>query len=742
MRLRFALLPLSLLVARAMFAQAAPPAAPAAPATTPAAPSQAAPAPSTQAADGGRTLEPGLFQLDNASLTDLVNVLAKRLKINIIVDPRVNGAVTIHTYGDVKQVDLMPLLQTVLRVNHATLVQVGDLYHVVPVNSISQLPINPLVNADGKTLPDDERMILDLIFLKYATATEIEKLIKPFLGEGASDAVYEPANLIIVQDNSRNMKRTLDLLAMFDSDTFSGQRVRLFEVENSRPSDLVKDLDTVFKAYALSDKGGAVKFIPIDRINTLIAVAPNPGIFEEVQKWIAKLDIAPKIPVGASGIWVYRLKYGRAETMAMAIMALYSGNPMALIQMAREMNQSRMMQGMGYQGGGYGGGGYGGGGYGGGAYGGGGYGAGGYGGGYGAGGYGGAGYGGGYGAAGYGGNAAYQNYPAGTTPFGSSSTPLAGNDQTGQYLKQGTGQGSTNPNAPHVIPNPFDNTLLVQGSSQEWEQIKHVLDQLDVAPRQVLIDAKIYEVDLNDTYNLGLTSALNNPIQTGNLLNGTNSGSGSGLTLTAGWLVSRTRLLQAQLTAAESRGTTKLVSAPSVIATDSIPATMNIGSQIPVATSTSASTITSGGTSVPIENISSQSSGITLSIVARVNSSGVVTLEIGQQVSSPENTTTSNIDSPSFTNRSVSTQVTVQDGDTIAVGGGITESYQVTTGGIPYLNRLPGIGFLFGNKSVTKNRSELIIFFTPRVIYDTNAVVDAGEEIRKNLKHIGKISEN
>ena len=388
MRLRFSFLPLSVLAARSLFAQVAPPImVPSEPPVQQPAQSQpqparpqgpGAPALSTQPAEPGKPLEPGLFQLDNTSLTDMVNVLAKRLKINIIVDPKVNGAVTIHTYGEVKPVDLMPLLETVLRVNHASLVKVGDLYHVVPVNSISQLPIDPLVNADGKTLPDDERMILDLIFLKYTTATEIEKLIKPFLGEGASDSVYEPANLIIIQDNSRNMRRTLDLLAMFDSDTFAGQRVKLFEVENSRPSDLVKDLDSVFKAYALSEKASAVKFIPIDRINTLIAVAPNPGIFDEVQKWIDKLDVAPKIPVGATGMWVYRLKYGRAETMAMAIMALYSGNPMALIQMARQMNQERMSQGMGFQGGGgYGGGGYGGGGYGGGGYGGGGYGGGG-----------------------------------------------------------------------------------------------------------------------------------------------------------------------------------------------------------------------------------------------------------------------------------------------------------------------------------------------------------------------------
>ncbi|MGP8247217.1 MAG: hypothetical protein ACLQVN_22225, partial [Bryobacteraceae bacterium] len=365
MRFRSGLLPLGALFARALFAQVAPPIiAPSEPPPKPPAQSQpqpaspqaaAAPAPSTQPAEAGKALGPGMFQLDNTSLTDMVNVLAKKLAINIIVDPHVNGAVTLHTYGEVKPVDLMPLLETVLRVNGAAIVKVGDLYHVVPVNSISKLPVDPMVNAEAKTLPDDERTILDLIFLKYTTASEIEKLIKPFLGEGASDSVYEPANLIIIQDNSRNMRRTLELLAMFDSDTFAGQRVQLFDVENSRPSDLVKDLDSVFKAYALSEKAGAVRFIPVDRINTVIAVAPNPGIFAQVQTWIDKLDVAPKIAVGATGMWVYRLRYGRAETMAMAIMALYSGNPMALIQLANQMNQSRMMQGMGYQGGsGYG----------------------------------------------------------------------------------------------------------------------------------------------------------------------------------------------------------------------------------------------------------------------------------------------------------------------------------------------------------------------------------------------------
>ena len=309
-------------------------------------PATATPQPATQpqqnapASTAPRLTDSGAFVMPNASLTEMIDLLARRLKINYILDPAVRGTVSIFTYGEVKPIDYMPLLETILRVNGAAMVKVGDLYRIVPVARINQLPIAPTVNADPKTLPDDERMIMNLIFLKYATATEIQNLVKPFLGEGAYVSVYEPANLLLLEDNARSMRRTMDLIALFDSDQFAGQRVRLFEVQNSRPSDLKLELDQVFKAYSLSDKGGSVKFIPVDRINTIIAVAPNPGIFTQVETWIEKLDIAVNSSAGSVNSYVYRLKYARADTVAMAIMALYSGNPYALMAMSAMANQN------------------------------------------------------------------------------------------------------------------------------------------------------------------------------------------------------------------------------------------------------------------------------------------------------------------------------------------------------------------------------------------------------------------
>jgi general secretion pathway protein D len=699
------------------------------------------------AADAPRLTDSGAFIMPNASLTEMIDLLAKRLKINYILDPGVKGTVSIFTYGEVKPVDYMPLLETILRVNGSAMIKVGDIYRIVPVNRINQLPLSPMINADPKTLPEDERMVMNLMFLKYATAVEIQNLVKPFLGEGAYISVYEPANLLLIEDNARSMRRTMDLIALFDSDQFAGQRVRLFEVENSRPSDLQHELDQIFKAYALSDKAaGSVKFIPVDRTNTIIAVAPNPGIFAQVQSWIAKLDIAVKSSAGSINSYVYRMKYARAETVAMAIMALYSGNPFALMALGALANQQNMSAGNGMGGaammGGMGGvngmqmmGGM-------------------FGGGMGM-GYPNQGYG-GYGNQGYGGygNQGFGGYPQTAAPVASAvavtqnpatpQNPNAPTDLTGSYMGNAPMNGQGNQRMPHVIPNPFDNTILIQGTPQEYEQILGLIRQLDIAPRQVLIDAKIYEVDLTGAFAAGVTAYLEKK-DTGPFSRTLAAASGAGgIALTAGALVLRSHELLAALTASETASHTRVIAAPSIIATDSVGASLNVGEDVPVLTSQAvAGGVQQGGSSLFTNTVSSRSSGVTLGILARVNSSGIVTMVISQNVSSPQApAASSSIQSPSFQNRSFQTQVTVQDGDTVAIGGIIQESNLQSSAGVPFLHRLPGIGALFGAQSITKSRTELVVFLTPRVIYDTNQIVEATDEIRSNMRRVQKLSKD
>jgi general secretion pathway protein D len=149
--------------------------------------------------------------------------------------------------------------------------------------------------------------------------------------------------------------------------------------------------------------------------------------------------------------------------------------------------------------------------------------------------------------------------------------------------------------------------------------------------------------------------------------------------------------------------------------------------------------IQQGGSSLFANTITNRKTGVNLSITANVNPSGVVTLVINQEVSAPGPPPVGGIQSPSFSNRSVSTQVTIQDGDTIAIGGIISETNSQTSGGIPFLHRIPGLGAAFGNKSYSKERTELIVFITPRVIYDTNELTDASDELVQQMRRLQRL---
>jgi len=707
----------------------------------------------------------GGLALNNASLTEVIDLLAQKLKINYLLDPRVKGAVILNTYGETKDIDTRSLLETILRINGFGMVQQGELYRIVPLTEISHLPVPPQTKTDPNSIPEDDRTMLNLVFLKYVTADELAKVLEPFQGELSKIYVYAPANLLLLLDSQRSMHRLMQLVDMFDNDQLANQRVHVFTVKNGRPADIAKELENISKAMSLSDKNSPIKYLPIDRINTIIAVAPNPGAFKEVEAWLEKLDVPNKLAAGGIKDYVYRVHYGDAVSMACSIQALYG-------------------QLSGYGGGGYGGnGGYGGGnggyggGYGGGqnsimacmgntganrpsvagqggngAFGGGGYGAYGGGGGYGGGGYGGGGYGGGNGGFGY--NAGAYGAGGGVTPFsnpaGAGAPNAAGatgaGDLTGTYL--GTAPGGFGPfRGPRVIANPMNNTLLIQATPQEYQGMEQLIKELDVPPRQVLIEAKIYSVDLTHAFSSDVTAALQALSGTSSTTSTTGSSaptstaasllgalSGGGVTLSAAALVGRNRVLSGVLTLMEQQSNAKILSSPSIIATDSIAASINVGTTVPTLQGSISSAIGGAVTSA----VSNTSTGITLSLTARVTPSGIVTMIIDQNISDPQANTSSGIDSPSFATKEIQTQVTVQDGDTIAIGGMIQESSTSALSGIPLLDRIPVVGALFGTRSYSKERTELIMFLTPHVIFDSNQLLDASDELKDQIKVLRK----
>jgi general secretion pathway protein D len=654
------------------------------------------------------------------------------------------------------------------------MVQEGGIDRIVPLTEITRQPMRAQTINNAKDIPEDDQPMLNLVFLKYVTVDELVKVLEPFTGENAKILSYAPANLLFILDSRRAMHRTMELIALFDSDSFANERVRLFEIKNTRPSDIVKDLENVLKALSLDNKTSTVRFLPVDRISTLIAVAPNPGVFDTVETWLKKLDVPIDAAAAAAttDTYVYRVRYGRSDCLAMAIGQLYMP-----------------MGGYGYGGGGYGGGfgggypggggaipyggggnygafgAYGagqfGGGYGGGQYGGGQYGGGQYGGGNafsggfggsggcypgsgsnGGGGYGGGGYGGGYG--GYGGGGGY-GYPAfgGYSAQAPPGAPLTGIPVQGAGAAPAAGAAPSNnappmpPNPPRIVPNPLDNSLLIQADASQYQAILKLLRELDVPPRQILLESKIYQVDMSGDFSSGISATFQ--ARTGTDRRPLASLTGALSQFSAGMLVGQSRELLAFLNLQENASKVHTVSEPSLIATDSIPASINVGTQVPVITSQVASPIQVGGTNTINQQISSRNTGVTLQVNARINPSGVVTLYIGQEISKPSGGASL---TPSFSQQVVQTQIMMQDGDTIAIGGIIAENGTETSSGIPLLNRIPVLGAAFGSRTYSHARSEFIIFMTPHVIYDTIDLLEASDELVGRVKKLKKYMKN
>jgi len=205
-------------------------------------------------------------------------------------------------------------------------------------------------------------------------------------------------------------------------------------------------------------------------------------------------------------------------------------------------------------------------------------------------------------------------------------------------------------------------------------------------------------------------------------------------------LIGETRELLTYLNAQESRSRTRVLSAPTVIASDNVPARIQVGTEVPLLTSQGVVPGGSvGGTSLFSNTISNRPTGVILSVTPRINASGWVTLKLNQEVSAPVAPDAgSAIQSPSISIRSVDTQLTVKDGETIAIGGIISENKLYSKNRVPLVGDIPGLGLLFGNTTSSTTRTELIVLITPHVVQDLDTASEISDELKSKLKGLKK----
>ena len=284
-------------------------------------------------------------------------------------------------------------------------------------------------------------------------------------------------------------------------------------------------------------------------------------------------------------------------------------------------------------------------------------------------------------------------------------------------------------NGIRVVADDANNALLIVASANEFQRMLDVLERIDVIPNQVLLEAIIAEVRLNDELKYGVRwffGKQNNNVSFSDLATGAVASSFPGFSYFLA-----TKNIDVALNALSSVTDVNVVSSPSIMVLDNRSARLQVGDQVPIAIQ-QANNVTAPGAPI-VNQIELKDTGIILDVTPRVNDSGRVTLHIEQEVSSVVRTTTSGIDSPTIRQRKISTTVVVNDGETLTLGGLIEESGDRTQAKVPLLGDLPLIGSAFRDRTDTINRTELIIFIRPRVVRDVAEARRVTEEFRRQL---------
>ena len=308
-----------------------------------------------------------------------------------------------------------------------------------------------------------------------------------------------------------------------------------------------------------------------------------------------------------------------------------------------------------------------------------------------------------------------------------------------------------------IVADPATNSLIIYGTAQEFQNIKNILKDLDAIPRQVLLDVLIAEITHTDNESLGVDYEIlrRNPQSIfgqrfpsagairslGSVLfPNTTNGYGAGVTGIFGG-----EDLRAIVNALQADSRVKILSSPSVLATDNRPARIQVGSEEPVATGTITAAVGTVGSST---TISYRNTGRIVTIIPQVNSLGLVNLQILAEVSQRGTSVrVGNVgdEFPSFDTRQAETTAVVQDGDTLAIGGIIAENVIKDRSGIPYLMDIPVVGRFFGTNSDTVRRTELVMLITPHVIRNrdesrsvTYDFKNSMEAVRNELERIAR----
>lgn len=284
-----------------------------------------------------------------------------------------------------------------------------------------------------------------------------------------------------------------------------------------------------------------------------------------------------------------------------------------------------------------------------------------------------------------------------------------------------------------VIADATSNALLILADEQDYAIIESALRQLDVEPMQVLIEASIIEVKLTDDLRYGLEWLIrgHSDEYTGDATLDFNGPGLAAVTPGFSYVLRKTNEVRLAINALAEDAKINVLSSPALMVLNNQTATIRVGDEVPIPTRQSVSNIDPDAPTV--NEIEYRNTGVLLAVTPRLNGNGLVTMDIDQEVSNVAETTTSDIDAPTFLQRHISSSIAINSGETVVLGGLIREQQSNNDSGVPVLHKLPGIGKLFGTTTRSAQRTELIVLITPRGVYEPKNMRAVTEEYQRKM---------
>lgn len=284
-----------------------------------------------------------------------------------------------------------------------------------------------------------------------------------------------------------------------------------------------------------------------------------------------------------------------------------------------------------------------------------------------------------------------------------------------------------------VIADSTNNALLILADERDYAIIEGALRQLDVEPMQVLIEASIIEINLTDDLRYGLEWLIRGRSDdfTGDATLDFGFPGLAAVTPGFSYVLRKADEVRLAINALAEDARINVLSSPALMVLNNQTASIRVGDEVPIPTRQSTSNIDPDAPTV--NEIEYRNTGVLLAVTPRLNANGLITMDVDQEVSNVTETTTSDIDAPTFLQRHISSSIAINSGETVVLGGLIREQQSNNDSGIPVLHRLPGIGKLFGTTTRTTQRTELVVLITPRAVYEPKDLRAVTEEYQRKM---------